>query len=99
MCFTCKSLLDNENPANQLEFLKLSSLSFEKISNYADDVSVNVNEADLSDVLHHDDEDMYIKTEAIDIDDEPLVKSEMVETVLTEDVNVKLEGFINHAGC
>lgn len=79
----------------------MATEAYEKICAYAETVSINLNEVNLLDVLNHEDEhldDYNFKLETIDFDDEPLVKSEMVETVLTEDVNLKVEGIEDDPG-
>lgn len=92
ICMICNSLLHTNNIT---EFLKMASETYARISAYAANSNMNLSEVNLLDVLNYDDQNLTcfdIKMEAIDLDDEPIVKSEMVETVLTEDINVKLEG-------
>lgn len=99
MCLTCKSLLHTNNTADETEFLRMSSETYERIRAYAASVSMNISEVNLLDVLNEEDSNDYdIKMETMDFDDEPLVKSEMVETVLTEDIHLKLEGIEDHSG-
>lgn len=93
MCLDCQSLLLN-NTAEEMSFITMAINTYEKICCYADSVSINLNEVNLLDVVNHDEHlsSFNFKIEPIDYDDEPLVKSEMVETVLTEDINLKVEG-------
>lgn len=99
MCLTCKSFLHTNNIADETEFLRMATQTYERIRAYAASVSMHVTEVNLLDVLHEaDSSDYNIKMEAIDFDDEPLVKSDMVETVLTEDLHLKLEGIEDHSG-
>lgn len=103
MCLNCHSLL--HNTAEETNFLTLATQTYEKICAHAENFSINLNEVNLLNLLNHDVEqqqhhtnDFDFKLEAMDFDDEPLVKSEMVETVLTEDVNLKLEGIEDEPG-
>lgn len=99
MCLSCQSLL--HNTAEATTFMEMATETYEKVSAYADLVSVNLNEVNLTDVYAHAHEELNahnFKLELIDFDDEPLVKSEMVETVLTEDVNLKVEGIEDDSG-